>query len=78
MRENRCFREELAPGDFQMMSRENWMLVRGYFECPSYGHHDVILLYNALAEGFMGVSHDMLVLHQFHQVKRKKEKNVFF
>ncbi len=56
-----------AAGDFQMMSRENWHLLRGYWECPSYAHHDSIVMYNAEAEGFVGVVlPNMFVLHQYH------------
>jgi hypothetical protein len=57
-----------AAGDFQLMSRDNWHRLRGYWECPSYAHHDSILHYQADAEGFVGVVHQgMLVLHQYHE-----------
>lgn len=56
-----------ACGDFQMLSRRNFFLLRGYWECSTYAHHDTILQYNAIELGFVGkIPRDMFVFHMHH------------
>ncbi len=57
-----------ACGDFQMMSRQNWFAFKGYWECPSYGHFDSVIMAMAFNRGMRGLHlmDPMFVMHPFH------------
>jgi hypothetical protein len=57
-----------ACGDFQLMSRQNWFAFKGYWECPSYGHFDSIIMAMAYNRGMRGIPlmDPMFVLHPHH------------
>ena len=58
-----------ACGDFQLMHRDLWWWVRGYYEAPTYGHFDSILQFNL--EYLHIRTHvfrpPMLIYHQYHK-----------
>lgn len=58
-----------ACGDFQLLHRRLWHLVRGYWEWPTYGHFDTVLQLNLESEGVAGEAFvpPFVLFHQFHK-----------
>ena len=55
-----------GPGDFVLMSRENWHLLRGYLDLVSYTHIDSLLWWTAHKFGIEKRTLDEYVIHQDH------------
>ncbi len=61
-------RFQQACGDFQLMHRDTWFKLRGYFEATSYGHFDTVMLLIAEHGGvqFDILEPPLLLYHQHH------------
>lgn len=72
-----------AAGDFQLMSKGNWHLIRGYSENYIFAYGDGILCYAAYAAGIEEVvlKHPLCLYHIDHEEKfneRKKDSSLPF
>jgi len=58
-----------ASGDFLLMDKEHWSILRGYAEFPNRGHHlDSIMVLNALFDGLRQIvlANSLAIYHQQH------------
>ncbi|OHT16898.1 hypothetical protein TRFO_41447 [Tritrichomonas foetus] len=62
-----------GPGDFILLSKPMWYLIKGFYQFPMNWGMDAICFYQLLQirPGFIQYSIPIPVLHQFHQVGHK-------